>query len=331
MGLKEVLLKNDIPLPEDFDERMDVVIAALRRSPEYPDKLKKMKGGQTPDGEDWLGPKLVRFLDIITSPGARAFLRGIFGVIFFMSYLEKIPVFGNILSAVLDLMTMGGKMLVKTVQKAIPPTLGLIPLPYMSLVGIMIAALFGYLVWPIIAIVSLSRQDFTAAVDSFVRIIPPPIGDAIADLFLEANRTVARLDAKRVKLSNDLANVFNQISGAFGVATEQAAALGEKTKEAAVNGMSTVMSLKDQATARATALKDQASSFKDQASSFKDQASSFKDQATARATALKDQAAALKDQAQAQASSLKAGKRLSRRTRGTYKWHKRTRRRSVRR
>jgi hypothetical protein len=324
MGLKEVLLQNNIPLPEDYDERFDVVIAALRGTPDYPEKLQKMKGGAPPSkpGEDWLGPKLVWFLNVITSPAARGILRGIFAVIFFMSYLEKIPVFGNILSAVLDVMTMGGKMLVKTVQKAIPPTLGLIPLPYMSLVGIGLAALFGYLVWPIIALVSLSRQDFTAAIDSFVRIIPPPIGDAIADVFLEANRTVARLDQKRIALSNDLSNAFNMVSGLFGDAADNAVALGEKTKEVAKQGVrevkdvlnEPVSGLKEKATSGIGSLKDRASSFK--APSL----GSLKDKATEGVSGLKEKA-----------SAQLAGKRLSRRSRGTYKWHKRTRRRSVRR
>ena len=315
MGLKEVLVQNNIPLPEDFDERFDVVIAALRQSPDYPEKLQKMKGGKVPTspGEDWLGPKIVRFLDIITSPAARTFLRGIFAVIFFMSYLEKIPIFGNILSAVLDVMTMGGKMLVKTVQKAIPPTMGLIPLPYMSLFGIVLAALFGYLVWPIIALVSLSRQDFTAAIDSFVRIIPPPVGDAIADVFLEANRTVARLDQKRVALSNDISKAFNAISGLFGDAADNAVALGEKTKEVAKQGVGQVKDILGEPPASLSSLKQKASQG---VSAIKEKAPGLKEKASEGISAVKEQI---------------AGKRLSRQTRGRYKWHRRTRRRSVRR
>jgi hypothetical protein len=136
MGLKDVLERNKVPLPPDFDERMDIVIAALRRSPSYPEKMKafkqkrKQRGGQSK--EDWLGPQLQAFITGITSPAAQGILRSVFAVVFFVSYLEKIPIFGNILSAVLDLMIMGGKMMVKTVQKNLPPLIGLIPLPFMG-------------------------------------------------------------------------------------------------------------------------------------------------------------------------------------------------------
>ncbi len=245
MGLKDVLERNKVPLPPDFDERMDIVVAALRRSPSYDAKMKafkrKQKGGQS--NEDWLGPQLVNFIDVITSPAAREVLRGLFGIIFFVSYLEKIPVFGNILSAALDLMIMGGKMLTKTIQKNLPPLVGLIPLPFASLIGIMMAAIFGFIMWPMIAIVSLSRQDFTAAVESFIRVVPPPFGDTIADLFLEGNRTDARLNQKRIALANDIATAFEKISNAFGDVAEGATQLGQRTKEVAKQGVQEVKTI----------------------------------------------------------------------------------------
>lgn len=247
MGLKDVLERNKVPLPPDFEERMDIVIAALRRSPSYEAKMKAFKRKQKQTGgqssEDWLGPQLVNFIDVITSPAAREVLRGLFGIIFFVSYLEKIPVFGNILSAALDLMIMGGKMLTKTIQKNLPPLVGLIPIPFASLLGIMMAALFGFIMWPMIAIVSLSRQDFTAAVESFIRVVPPPFGDTIADLFLEGNRTVARLNQKRIALANDISTAFEAISNAFGEVAQGATQLGQRTKDVAKQGVQEVKAI----------------------------------------------------------------------------------------
>jgi hypothetical protein len=250
MGLKDVLQTHGVPLHPEFDERMDIVVSALRRSPGYQKKLesyKRKKGGaveKASTGEDFLGPQLQSFITIVTSPLAQTYLRGLFGVIFFVSYLESIPVFGSVLSAVLDLMVAGGKMLVKTVQKNIPPIIGLIPLPYMSMLGIVLAAIFGMLVWPVIAIVSFSRQDFTAAIESFIRVIPPPIGDTIADLFLEGNRAIARLNEKRKKLAADISkgialvsDAANAVSSSF---SEGASKLAEKTKEAAKTGIKEV-------------------------------------------------------------------------------------------
>lgn len=245
MGLKDVLQAHGVPLHPEFDERLDIVVSALRRSPGYQKKIdayKKKKGGavKAAKGEDFLGPAVKNFLEVITSPLAQTYLRGLFGVIFFISYLESIPIFGSVLSAVLDLMIMGGKMLTKTVQKNLPPLVGLIPLPFMGLLGIMLAAIFGMLVWPVIAIVSFSRQDFTAAVESFIRVIPPPVGDTIADLFLEANRTVARLNEKRKKMAADIAKGIALISDVASNLGEGATKLAEKTKEAAKSGVQEV-------------------------------------------------------------------------------------------
>jgi len=187
MGLRDTLEKHKIPIPEDFDERLDIIVAGLKRKSNYKEKLEKFKkhrGGAepppvappiVPDSEDYLGPRLRWFLTAVTSPYARTMLQGIFMVVFFISYLEKIPLFGSILSASLDIILAGGKTLVKSVQSILPAAIGVIPLPYASMVGIAMAAIFGMIVWPIFAIISLSRQDFVAAIESYIRMIPPPI------------------------------------------------------------------------------------------------------------------------------------------------------------
>lgn len=239
MGLKDVLQSHGVPLRPDFDERMDIVVSALRRTPDYQTKLNayKTQQGGAADGEDFLGPQLQTFISVITSPAARGALQGLFAVLFFVSYLEKLPVFGSVLSSVLDLMIMGGKMITKTIQKNLPPLIGLIPLPFASLVGMGMAALFGMLVWPVIAIVSFSRQDFTAAVESMIRVVPPPFGDTVADLFLEGNRTVARLNEKRKKLASDIAAGIAMVSDVAGTVSstvkQGASTLADKTKEVA--------------------------------------------------------------------------------------------------
>lgn len=172
------------------------------------------------DSEDWMGPRVRWFLDAITSPFARVMLRGLFMVIFFVSYLESIPTFGNILSAGLDIMISGSKAVTKMIQRNIPPVIGLLPLPYASLVGMIIAGIYGAIIWPLIAMVSFSRQDFAVAIESFLRAIPPPAGDTIADLFMEGNRLVARLDLKRQKLASDITVAIGTIANVIeGVST----------------------------------------------------------------------------------------------------------------
>lgn len=249
MGLKDILKKHKIPIPVDFDERLDVIVSGLKKKPDFHDKLRKFKqtrGGAepeavappiVPDSEDYLGPRLRWFLKAVTSPYARTILEGIFMVVFFLSYLERVPIFGSILSASLDVILAGGKIMVKSVQSILPAAIGVIPLPYMSMVGIAMAALFGFTVWPIFAIVSLSRQDFVAAMESYIRMIPPPIGDMLANTFLEGNRAVAKIDEKRIKLGNDISNGLNQISELATTVSstmkEGFASLAEQTRAAA--------------------------------------------------------------------------------------------------
>jgi len=256
MGLRDTLEKHKVPIPDDFDERLDIIIAGLKRKSNYKQKLEKFKhqrptrGGAdepppvTPDSEDYLGPRLRWFLTAVTSPYARTLLEGIFMVVFFISYLEKIPVFGSILCASLDIILAGGKIMVKSVQSLLPAAIGVIPLPYTSMAGIAIAALFGFIVWPIFAMVSLSRKDFVAAMESFIRIIPPPVGDMIANTFLEGNRAVAKIDEKRIRLGNDVANGLTQLSTITNTLSssmkEGFETLAKQTQEAASNAKNAV-------------------------------------------------------------------------------------------
>jgi len=256
MGLRDTLEKHKVPIPDDFDERLDIIVSGLKRKSNYKQKLEKFKhhrptrGGAdepppvVPDSEDYLGPRLRWFLSAVTSPYARTLLEGIFMVVFFISYLEKIPVFGSILSASLDIILAGGKIMIKSVQSLLPAAIGVIPLPYASMAGIAIAALFGFIVWPIFAMVSLSRKDFAAAMESFIRIIPPPVGDMIANTFLEGNRAVAKIDEKRIRLGNDVANGLTQLSTMTNSLSssmkEGFETLAKQTQEAALNAVPTV-------------------------------------------------------------------------------------------
>jgi hypothetical protein len=126
--------------------------------------------------------------------------------------------------------------------------LSLIPLPYMNIVGMSLASIFGFIVWPIVAMVSFSRKDFVSSIESLIRVIPYSVGDVIANNFLEANRTVARLDEKRIKLGNDISNVFQQMSSiAENVSAQMKEGLkqlADKTKEAGQQGTNAIQNLR---------------------------------------------------------------------------------------
>ena len=221
--------RHNIPLPGDFPDRLRLLEMGLRKDPKFEDELATFRGQSggnmpktIPDPDDFIGPKLKWFIEGISSPAAQLVWKTVFAFIFFIAYLEKVPLFGNVLSAALDVMLAGGKILTKTIQTNLPAITGLIPLPWASVFGLMLATVFGMIMWPMLAMVSLSRQDFAFAIDSFARIIPPPIGNTIADLFTDSNRTIARLNQKRAKLGQDLSTAFSSLGQVFEGVSEKA-------------------------------------------------------------------------------------------------------------
>lgn len=246
MNVEEVFLKHGLPLPSDIGERLRLLELGLRGDQRYHNALREFKnkqaGGAIPikvnyDETDFLGPQLRWFLNVVTSPYARGMLEVVFMVVFFISYLEKTPVLGGILGASLDILLAASKALIKSVQKMIPPTLGLLPIPYASLVGMVMASIFGMIVWPIIAIICFSRQDFAAAIEAYLRIIPAPVGDLLADNFFEVNRMAGRMNQKRIKITEDITTAFTAIRDSVVSLSSEAKqgfnTLIEETKKAA--------------------------------------------------------------------------------------------------
>jgi hypothetical protein len=244
MDLLKVLDRHGVKYDkQEAKKRLGLLMKGLRRDPSFERDLKTFKsqnGGADPAPSteipipvkmtqgDFLGSEMRWFVEVMGSPYAQVVVRLLFTVLFFLSYLENIPLVGSILSAVLDVTLAGGRILIKTIQKALPPMIGLIPLPYMSMVGIAIASAFGMILWPILAIISFSRQDFTSAIESFVRVIPPPMGDALADAFLDANRTVYKLNEKRKKLTEDVVNGLQAVMDLGGKVSTKVADGAEK-------------------------------------------------------------------------------------------------------
>lgn len=198
----------------ELKDRFDELIGKLRSPPQsggadgdydIPIPFKLQKG-------DFLGSEARWFLEVMGSPYIQVLVRIMLTVTFFLSYLESIPGVGTIIGAALNVMLAGGRALVKTVQSFLPAAVGLIPLPYASMGGLVMSATLGLVIWPILAMVSFSRQDFTSAIDSFVRMIPPPLGNSLADAFLDANRTAGDLREKSGELVRDIVSGINTLT-----------------------------------------------------------------------------------------------------------------------
>ena len=182
--------------------------------PEVPVEIARTPG-------DYLGPQARWFIKAAGSPYLQALVRISFAVIFFLSYIEAIPIAGSLISASLDIALSGGRVLIKQLQALVPGLLSLIPLPYMNLVGIGMVSIVGMILWPLLAIISFSRQDFASAIESMIRVIPAPIGSALADTFLDANRTISKLDDNRQKVLSDLTSGLQAMQQYGPVAADQ--------------------------------------------------------------------------------------------------------------
>ena len=174
--------------------------------PKIPITVKRTPGDFLGDGARW-------WIKVASSPYLGVLVKLTFMVMFFLSYLEATPILGSVMSAALDLTLSGGRILVKAIQKGIPPLVGLIPLPYTQFAGVALVSVVGLFVWTILATISFSRQDFTSAIESILRIIPVPLGDALADSFLDVNRTLDQLSQRKNKLTADVMSGLTTVQG----------------------------------------------------------------------------------------------------------------------
>lgn len=208
--LKESLRQRGVEINNpDYEENFEELIRRLRG-----EQVAGAAPGR-PAPTDPFGDSLRGLKDGLESPEAIFFIRTILGFLFVLSSVEDVPMVGNLLSVGLDLVTAAGKALMKIVVKAVPVLIGLIPLPYTSLIGLVFVAMIGMFVWPLLAAISFSRQDFTGAVDSMVRAIPPPLGEIIAETFLTANTTAGRVLPSMGKFVGELVGNIDAILGVF--------------------------------------------------------------------------------------------------------------------
>jgi hypothetical protein len=165
--------------------------------------------GPKPDPDDFLTPWVRWFVDGLTSPSGEKFryvLRILFVVIFFVSYLEKLPVMGGILGAALDLTVGASKAAIKLIQKGTVTLFGIIP--FGGIIGIMLATIFGLFAWALLAALSFSRQEFADSVSAILRMIAYPIGDMIGDVFDSGNRTAGKIYGKTGKIWGNIKDIL---------------------------------------------------------------------------------------------------------------------------
>ena len=211
----DLLHAKGVPVDTDrFRANFADFIQRLRGRPTMGGFLQRAGAGK-PAATDPFGDGLRSLKDGLESPEAVFVIQTILGFLFVLSTVEDIPMVGNLLSVSLDVATSGGRILMKSLQKVVPVLVGLIPLPYTSLLGLVLVAMLGLFVWPLLAMISFSRQDFTGAMDSLLRVIPPPMGETVAEAFLTVNTTAGRVGASANKFTGELVGGVDAIASLF--------------------------------------------------------------------------------------------------------------------
>jgi hypothetical protein len=141
--------------------------------------------------------------DIMGSPAFPFYVRALFGVVFMLSYLQGLPIFGGLIRAALEITT----FIVTTTGTSIL-SLGNMAGPVGHLIGLMFASVFFVLS----AMISFSRKQFTDAIVVSANLIPF-VGMPISAALQRADIAGKKLYEAQKKVHDSfidlLATVFN--------------------------------------------------------------------------------------------------------------------------
>jgi hypothetical protein len=235
------LRRHKIPFDEEeVYQRIDLIVDALEGKEGTKERLRAFAkagqaGGEDPvqekdipvkdipdppqvedDDQDFLSPQIKWFMETISSPAAQVAWRMLFTIIFFVSYVESIPIFGDAVGAALDVVVNISEVAIASIQNAFPYLLSIIPLPYMNIVGVLLATLFGFIVWPLMAALAFSRQKFSYWIEYMIRLNPNPMGTILAQGFRKTNQTLASLNKRRKNIALAISKGFSQVSDLVG-------------------------------------------------------------------------------------------------------------------
>lgn len=177
------------------------------------------------DTNDFLGPWMRWFVNTVTSPNASVAKFGVrilMIVIFFVSYLENLPMVGGLLGAALDLTVGASKAATKLIQTGIVTLFGIIP--FGGLIGFMLATFFGWFAWTLISVISFSRQEFGESLSAIIHTAPYPMGNILGDTFDAGNQSLGKVQKNAGKIWGNIKDVLRYLGGT----DEKAKAASEK-------------------------------------------------------------------------------------------------------
>lgn len=171
------------------------------------------KGGAN-DEVDYLSPTVssaIEKLLAIFIPEVRIPIKTGLSFVFILSYLEKLPMFGPLVAAAMDVTAAVLPTIAVNLQNLTPPLIGLLPIPYASFAGIVVGWMFSaFFLWMAI-LLGISRQQFGPAIEAMSGLIPV-VGPTVMNWVAKANLTAAKLEMRRKQVAESFANLMQQIS-----------------------------------------------------------------------------------------------------------------------
>ena len=172
------------------------------------------KGGVANDEVDFISPATSQAIDGLLSifiPEVRLPIKTGLGFVFILSYVESLPIFGQLVAAALDMTAAVLPIIAVNFQNFTPLVVGLIPIPYANLVGVAIGYVFSaFFLWMAI-LMGISRQQFGSAVEATAGLIPV-IGPTAMNWVAKANFTAAKLNQRRKKVMESVSETLQLVS-----------------------------------------------------------------------------------------------------------------------
>lgn len=139
--------------------------------------------------------------DIVSSPALPTYVRFLFGLMFVLSYLQGLPIFGGLIRAALEITT----FLVTTAGTSIL-SMGNMAGPIGHMIGLMFASVFFVLS----AMISFSRKQFTDAIVVSANLIPF-VGMPISNALQRADIAATKLYGAQKQVYNSFIDLLGAV------------------------------------------------------------------------------------------------------------------------
>jgi len=127
------------------------------------------------------------------------FLKVLPNFMFVLHNIEKTPAFGSLVGAWMDFFTDSLGASTDAIQAIIVNIPGF---------GQAINFVIGIFVWPFLAMVSLSRKEFSESTESFLKVIPLGIGKAMSMMFAKGDKFFVKMDSRWDKIREQFSTLI---------------------------------------------------------------------------------------------------------------------------